>query len=143
MTGQSISCRQIYFLLKVEVALLFIASFAGYRFDYPLLSDRIQYLKKLLKRPVWTGFLYDTSSDSLLKLLLDPRIPLELAGGTCILISPRSSELLEEIVTQFKRSIQRRSWRLAGLVYHQMYTYALKGVNTINGISSSSCLCWI
>ncbi|KAK0184860.1 hypothetical protein F5146DRAFT_987729 [Armillaria mellea] len=36
--------------------------------------------------------------------LLDPRIPLELADGTCPLTSPRSSELLKEIATQLKRS---------------------------------------
>ncbi|KAK0193488.1 hypothetical protein F5146DRAFT_1134150 [Armillaria mellea] len=36
--------------------------------------------------------------------LLDPGIPLELADGRCTLSSPRSSELLKEIATQFKRS---------------------------------------
>ncbi len=39
-----------------------------------------------------------------LSRLLDPKIPLELADGTRILTSPRSSELLEEIATQFKCS---------------------------------------
>ncbi|KAK0434344.1 hypothetical protein EV421DRAFT_1840832 [Armillaria borealis] len=39
-----------------------------------------------------------------LSRLLNPRIPLELADGTCTLTSPRSSELLDEIATQFKGS---------------------------------------
>ncbi|KAK0213960.1 hypothetical protein IW262DRAFT_1466518 [Armillaria fumosa] len=39
-----------------------------------------------------------------LSRLLDPRIPLELADGTCTLTSPRSSELLNEIATRFERS---------------------------------------
>ncbi len=39
-----------------------------------------------------------------LSRLLDPRIPLELANGTRILTSPKSSELLDEIATQFKGS---------------------------------------
>ncbi|PBL04077.1 hypothetical protein ARMGADRAFT_1158018 [Armillaria gallica] len=39
-----------------------------------------------------------------LSRLLDPRIPLELADGTRILTSPKSSELLDEIATQFKGS---------------------------------------
>ncbi|PBK79189.1 hypothetical protein ARMGADRAFT_1172240 [Armillaria gallica] len=36
----------IYFLLKVEVAVLFVVSSVGYRFDYPLLSNHILYIKK-------------------------------------------------------------------------------------------------
>ncbi|KAK0204508.1 hypothetical protein DFS33DRAFT_1486773 [Desarmillaria ectypa] len=39
-----------------------------------------------------------------LSCLLDLKIPLKLADGTCTLTSPRSSELLEEIATLFKSS---------------------------------------
>ncbi len=37
----------LLFLLKVEVAVLFVVSSVGYRFDYPLLSNHILYIKKL------------------------------------------------------------------------------------------------
>ncbi|KAK0184861.1 hypothetical protein F5146DRAFT_1169035 [Armillaria mellea] len=55
----------------------------------------------------WTP-IADTSNLPLdllsLSPLLDPKIPLELVNGTCILTSPKSSELLEEIATRSKGS---------------------------------------